>query len=196
MNTSGFESSNSVVKLFHFPTKVTDLRSRVCTIDQWMKDVAVLDGDWDLYHLDDVLASQYQSSDWTLYTTWEIQPIFNKKNRWCLTRLKKWAWRSNIKRKLFWQFFALKSFSLDHLLLCMLEDFSISFWTCWGFPFSLENFLKNLLCALLSPSAALDSKLWFKAIFCAALAMLCEKYYRLGTVYPLGQFFKYLRQRF
>ncbi len=34
-----------------------------------MKDVAVLDGEWDLYHLDDVLASQYQSSDWTVYTT-------------------------------------------------------------------------------------------------------------------------------
>ncbi len=30
-----------------------------------MDDVTVLDGEWDLYHLDDVLASQYQSSDWT-----------------------------------------------------------------------------------------------------------------------------------
>ncbi len=34
-----------------------------------MKDVAVLDGEWHLYHLDDVLASQYQSIDWTLHTT-------------------------------------------------------------------------------------------------------------------------------
>ncbi len=34
-----------------------------------MKDVAVLNGEWDLCHLDDVLASQYQSSDWTLHTT-------------------------------------------------------------------------------------------------------------------------------
>ncbi len=36
-----------------------------------MKWVALLDGEWDLYHFDDVLASQYQSIDWTLHTTSE-----------------------------------------------------------------------------------------------------------------------------
>ncbi len=34
-----------------------------------MKDVAVIDGELDFYHMDDVLASQYQSSDWTQHTT-------------------------------------------------------------------------------------------------------------------------------
>ncbi len=34
-----------------------------------VKDVAVLDGERDLYHLDDALASQCQSIDWTLHTT-------------------------------------------------------------------------------------------------------------------------------
>ncbi len=34
-----------------------------------LKDVTVLDGKWDLYNLDDVLASQYQSGDWTQRTT-------------------------------------------------------------------------------------------------------------------------------
>ncbi len=34
-----------------------------------MRDVEVLDGEWYLYHLDDVLALQYQSSDWTKHTT-------------------------------------------------------------------------------------------------------------------------------
>ncbi len=34
-----------------------------------MKNVAVLDGEWDLNHLDDVLVSQYQSSYWTQQTT-------------------------------------------------------------------------------------------------------------------------------
>ncbi len=29
-----------------------------------MKDVAVLDSEWDLYHFDDGLASQFQSIDW------------------------------------------------------------------------------------------------------------------------------------
>ncbi len=33
-----------------------------------MKDVAALDGELDSYHLDDVLALQYQSIDWTLHT--------------------------------------------------------------------------------------------------------------------------------
>ncbi len=69
MNTSASESNSSVVKLFHFPTEVRDSWSRVCTIGQWMKDVAVIDGYWYLYHLEDVLASQYQSSDWTQHTT-------------------------------------------------------------------------------------------------------------------------------
>ncbi len=34
-----------------------------------MKDVTVLDGKLDLYSFDDVLASQYQSSDWTQHIT-------------------------------------------------------------------------------------------------------------------------------
>ncbi len=34
-----------------------------------MKDVAVLDGEWDSCHLGDVLASQDQSIDWALHTT-------------------------------------------------------------------------------------------------------------------------------
>ncbi len=38
-------------------------------IKRVLKDVAVLAGEWDIYHLDDVLASQYQSRDWTLHTT-------------------------------------------------------------------------------------------------------------------------------
>ncbi len=34
-----------------------------------MKDGEALEGLWDLYHLDDMLASQYQSIDWTQHTT-------------------------------------------------------------------------------------------------------------------------------
>ncbi len=34
-----------------------------------VKDVTVLDGEWDSYHLDDMLASQYQSNDWTQHST-------------------------------------------------------------------------------------------------------------------------------
>ncbi len=34
-----------------------------------MKDGEVLDGEWDLYHLDDMLASQSQSTDWTQHTS-------------------------------------------------------------------------------------------------------------------------------
>ncbi len=47
------------------------------TIGQWLKDLAVLDGEWDLYHLGNVLASRYQSSDWTLHTT--INPSHHRK---------------------------------------------------------------------------------------------------------------------
>ncbi len=35
-----------------------------------MKDVAGRYDEWDLFHLDDVLASQYQSSDWTQHTSY------------------------------------------------------------------------------------------------------------------------------
>ncbi len=34
-----------------------------------MKNGEVLDGEWDLYHLDDMLVSQYQSIDWAPHTT-------------------------------------------------------------------------------------------------------------------------------
>ncbi len=47
----------------------------LCTLHlltETLKDVTVLDGSWDLYHLDDVLASQYQSSDWTQHTTYSL----------------------------------------------------------------------------------------------------------------------------
>ncbi len=33
------------------------------------KNGEVLDGEWDLYYLHDMLASQYQSMDWTQHTT-------------------------------------------------------------------------------------------------------------------------------
>ncbi len=36
-----------------------------------MEDVTVLDGYWDLYHLDDVLASQYQLIDRTQHSTYQ-----------------------------------------------------------------------------------------------------------------------------
>ncbi len=45
--------------------------SALCNTYCLMKDVGVLDGEWGLYYLEDVLASQYQSSHW-------IQPTSNQ----------------------------------------------------------------------------------------------------------------------
>ncbi len=39
------------------------------SIKAYMNNVTALGGKWDLYHLDGVLASQYQSSDWNQQTT-------------------------------------------------------------------------------------------------------------------------------
>ncbi len=45
------------------------LRRKIHIKVKFSKDVTALDGKWDLYHLDGVLASQYQSSDWNQHTT-------------------------------------------------------------------------------------------------------------------------------
>ncbi len=71
-----------------------------------LKDVVFLDGEWDLFHLDDMLASQNQSIDLTLHTTWEssisvmeafwlVEPCMRKRH----TRLAlKWTAVSTIGR--------------------------------------------------------------------------------------------------